>query len=496
MLRLIVKAPNPGRGWGLALMLLAGLVHAQVFSTSVNFDTRPLFTSSVTADSLSDSRLEPLELAQITQPRITSTSLYDDVYQNTGDQTSNRIDRLEQLLYLELPLGSGKGGLAIEFRQVSADVRLNSYPEEVTGLGYYSQRFSAALGRQLAGGRLIAGAQLGVNHLTGEWLPEGALSLAVKPFPRVTIVAGTGSHSELRTFDWKRADDRYQADVKLRHSRWSSGLSLDISPQVRAGVNYSRDRIQAPSDWYTAADFGFDPDLSTRELRAALRFMSRKSSSLEISWSRQLGAGSGEAFYTEDSTKHAGKLTVNEYTETDLELAGTCQLATRSRIAIAYGNFHIIGSQKGHLDLWPFSPYLFGSFKSIYYRGQGTARLECLTAVYTRDAGLGGSWSFQVSYLRLRPDYRLKQIQTTLGFPFGFDDLITISELALISTELLVPAVRKTFTFGNTTLTYDFNKAVPIRLRYREEPPTVEPPAAERQVRGGNYHLLTLAYTW
>jgi len=173
----------------------------------VNIATRPLLTSSVTADSLYDGQLEPVALSQVTRPRFVSATIYDDVYQDTGDQTRNRVDRLEQLLYLELPLGSGRGALGIEFRQIIADVRLNPYPEEVTDLGYYSQQISAALGRQLAGGRLIAGGQLGFNHLTGEWLPDGALSLAIRPFPSVALIAEIASYSELRTFDWERMDE-------------------------------------------------------------------------------------------------------------------------------------------------------------------------------------------------------------------------------------------------------------------------------------------------
>ncbi len=436
-------------------------------------------------------RMDPLALSYVFRPRFQTATIYDDVYRETGAQYRHQVNRFEHVSRLEAPLGSGRGGLGLEFRHLAADIRMNPQPEEETYLVRRIQRLTAGIGGHLWDGRLTSGGCMGVNRAAGVWLPEGSLALAVRPHRAVSLTALAGRWSDLRTLDYQTEGEEYHAEVKVRHSWWTAGLRLDFSRRVRISVEYRHSRTNAPARWYKGDGFGFNPVISTGGVYGAVKLQPTEGTSIIFKWKTLTVDGSGEAFYY---SEQMGKFTGIIQDETDVELGGTCRLAPLSRVSFSYGNYHITSILKGHLDPWPFSDAIFAQVFRIYFRGSGEARADRLAARYTRDAGTRENWSFQVGYVWLTPDFELLQRRTKLII-FDSGEIFR-SYLNIIQAEFLVPEVRKTVVLGEITLTYAFAKAIPTRIRYREKPPPVEPPEEKVAAKGGSFHLLKLSYVW
>jgi len=432
--------------------------------------------------------MDPLALSSVSRPRFQTVSMYDDVYRETGRQYRSRLSRFEHLSYLELPLGPGRGGMGFEFSHLATDARLSTHPDEEIYLGWRIQRFAAGVGQHL-GSRLMAGGCIGLDHLAGIWLPAASLALAIQPHRAVSLVARAGQRPDMRMVDWAAEGELYRLEVKHWHSWWAADMELDLSPGVRISAGYKRNRTTAPDRWYRRDGFGLNPKVSAEGVRAAVHLYPTDGIHLVLRCRMLAADGSGRVFY---SHEEMGNLTGFDLDETDVELGGTYRFAALSRVTLFYENYRATSSQKGHLELWPFSEAIFGQMLRLYFLGSGEARVDRLVAGYTRSTGAGEDWTFQVGYVWMKPDFELRQRKTTLII---FGEIVQ-SYLRFTHAEFLVPEARKSFALGGLTLTYAFAQAIPTRIRLRERPPPVEPPEKKRKARGGGFHLLEVSYAW
>ena len=473
-------------------MLLTTPAHSQVLQGVFNIDTRHLFTSSdLTQGWWEEGRIDPVMLPSVSGLRFRTVSIYDDVYRETGTQYRTQVNRFEHASYLEVPLGARQGGLGIEVSHLAANVRSNPSSEEKSYLGWSIQRLSAGIGRHVWQRRLTVGSRVGVTRMAGSWLPAGSLALIIRPHKAVSLTVRAGRRPDLRILDWRIEGEQYHAEIKLWHSWWATDMELRLSPRLLMGVGYQHRRVYAPARWYEGDGFGFNPEIPTKVVKAAIQLNPTDGTSFVLRWSTFSMDGSGEAFY---NNQQFGKLTGFVLDETDVELVGTYRFTNSTQVSLTYGDYRVTSSQKGHIDPRPFSASIFSQILRIYYRGSGEAWVNRFAVEYARGIRTSDNWALQVGYVWLTPDFELLQRRTKFII-FDSGELVR-SYLNIIQAEFLVPEARKSFALGGMILTYAFAKAIPTRIRLREAPPPVEPPEEKVEARGGSFHLLKLSYVW
>ncbi|MFB0517086.1 MAG: hypothetical protein ACETWG_10870 [Candidatus Neomarinimicrobiota bacterium] len=487
-----VKAPNTVMGWGLVFLLLSSPVSSQVLQGWLDIDTRDLFASSgLPREGWQDGSIELLQLPMVSQPRIRIVSSYDDVYREEGTQYRTQVDRFEYGSYFEVPLGPEGGCLGFELSHLTANGRVCPSLEERVSLGWAVQRFAVGIGRHLWGRRLTAGGKIAVTHMDGGWLPGAALALAIRPRPAISLAAHAGWQPDTRMVDWKIEGEEYRAEVKFWHRWWAAEMKVDFSPRFSIETGYKHGWIYAPAKWYEGVSFGFNPAIASACVKAVVQYDLTDRTALILRLKTAAIDGSGESYH---HGQPFGKLTTFLLDETDVELIGTCWSANSARTTFSYGNYQVASTQRGHQDPWPFSIGIFDQLLRVYYRGSGEARVNRLALEYARSPRAVDDWALVVGYVWMTPDLGLLQRRTKLII-FDSGEL-TRSYLNVIQAEFLALEARKSIILGGIALTYSFTKAIPTWVRLREKPPPPEPPEVKKKAKGGNFHMLELAYVW
>ncbi len=432
--------------------------------------------------------LQPLQLAAVTRAHFVVRSTYDDVYREAGALWQEQVYRIEHSAHLELPLRSGSG-LGLELTGLSANLWSGPSQGESARLGRSLQRLEAGLGRELREGRLRMGGSLGAAHLAGAWLYGYSLALAAGPYRSLSVAASVGRRPDVSSAQWAHAGKTYGAEVRLLNNWWAAELVVSLSPQASLTGRYEHGQTHAPESRPEEGGLGFSPGLESRSIGTILRLHPRSGLSIVLRWNSLAVAGDGLVFYDQEQI---GRLTSFTWDETNLELAGSYQPRASTRLYLSYGRYGMSGSDRGHVDPWPFSDTFLDQFARVYYGGSLAARVDRVALAYAREHGAEEDWWVRVGYLWVAPTLDLVWQQRQLLVFLGD---IHRSDLQVAALELVVPEVRKSFSLGAVTLTYAFAQAIPTRVGLREAPPA-DKPAKKLAAKGGGYHLFKLSTSW
>ncbi|MEE9162473.1 MAG: hypothetical protein V3U35_05825 [Candidatus Neomarinimicrobiota bacterium] len=483
------RSSSPGWGWGLLVLFSATLAYSQTLYALFDTNTRPLLAPvGMMGERGHTESLQPLQLATVSHPHFVARSTYDDVYREPGVLRKEQVYRIEHSAYLELPLMLGSG-LGLEVTGLSANLWSGPSQGESARLGRSLQRVEAGLGRELRGGRLRMGGSLGVTRLAGAWLYGYSLEVAARPHRSLSVAASAGRRPDGSTAQWAHAGKTYGADVGLLKSWWAAEIVASISPRASLTGWYEHGQTHSPESNYKVSGLGFDPDLDSRSLGTTVRLDRPSGFSFVLGWSLLAVAGDGAVYY---DRQQIGRLTRFTWDETNLELAGSYHPRALTRISVGYGTYRLSGTDRGHVEPWPFSDTILDQLATLFYWGSQEARIDRVALAYAQEHGAAEDWSLRLGYLWVAPtlDFAWQQRQFLV-----FLGDIHRSGLDVEALELLVPEGRKSFVLGAVTLTYAFAQAIPTRVRLREPPPP-DRPGKSVESKGGGYHLFELSTRW
>lgn len=479
------RPPNAPLYWGLLFIVMHGAAHFQVLQSVTNVDTRQLFTTSYELPGTQSSRyLNPLLLSSIIRPRFQTETRYDDVYREQGTSRESTIYRMENISYLEIPLGTKLGGIGFEF--IHTDAYANQSPQsgEASTVKWSDQRASLGIGGHAWQRKIRFGSQAGFTRLDQEWWPHYSLELSWQPQMSLNLALNVGRQPGSRSVEWRAENERYPGTVDYVGSWWGATVRFGFLEYSNLMVEIRHEHLRPSENPGGENGIALKPEIRSRSLRASAQVRPLAANSLYFKWFVSSVTGNGEAF---DNGQPFGELKSLVVDNSDLEFIGTWRYTKRSLFVFTFSYYTLDTRQSGHLNPWPFKASVFSEIDSINYRGDGKVRAERLIAEYIRSRKRSEA-ALQVGHVWLVPDYELSQLRT---IPLVLEPEQISSWLNVRQAEYTVVGGRLSIPLGKMSVSYSFNQAFATRIEKREGAP-VEPADEKAEIRGGSYHRIRL----
>jgi hypothetical protein len=462
-----------------------GSAHFQVLPSVLNVDTRQLFTTSYELPGTQSSRyLKPLMLSAVVRPKIQTETSYDDVYREEGASHESTVYRVENVSYLEIPVGAKWGGVGLEFIHTDAYAHQSPQPGEASTAKWSDQRASVGIGGNAWQRKLLFGSQAGFTRLDQEWWPHYTAELSWQPQMALNLALNIGRQPGYRSVEWQAENKPYTGEVDYVGSWWGAAVRFGFLEYTNLMVEIRHERLRPSDDPDGEGSFALEPEILSRSLRARAQIRPSAVSSLYFKWYVSSLTGTGEA---SQASQPFGELKSLVVDNSDLEFIGTYRYSKRSLFVFTFSHCNLDSRQRGHIDPWPFTVSVFSEIDSIDYQGLGQVRAERLIAEYIRSQRRSEA-ALQFGYVWVVPDYELIQNRTllTLINPEQVNSLLNISRV-----EFIVIGGRVSVPLGKMAVTYSFNQVYPTLVEKRDVPP-IEPMDEKAQIRGGSYHRVRL----